>query len=71
VVDLNEVVGNVVEVARSTQYIDKPVLVALKVLAEAGRVDLGICSLDRGKLKPLSQAMVLSGREASYVVKLR
>jgi hypothetical protein len=40
VVDLNEVVDKVVEVARSTQYIDNPVLVALKVLAEAGRVDL-------------------------------
>ena len=40
VVDLNEVVDKVVEVARSTQYINDPVLVALKVLAEAGRVDL-------------------------------
>ena len=40
VVDLTEVVDKVVEVARSTQYINDPVLVALKVLAEAGRVDL-------------------------------
>lgn len=40
VVDLNEVVDKVVDVARSTQYINDPVLVALKVLAEAGRVDL-------------------------------
>jgi hypothetical protein len=45
VVDLNEVVEKVVEVARNTQYIDNPVLVALKVLAEAGRVDLGTNSL--------------------------
>jgi hypothetical protein len=40
VMDLNKVVDKVVEVARSTQYINDPVLVALKVLAEAGRVDL-------------------------------
>ena len=40
VVALKEVVDKVVEVAQSTQYIDNPVLVALKVLAEAGRVNL-------------------------------
>lgn len=45
VIDLSEVVDKVVEVARSTQYIDNPVLVALKVLAEAGRVDLGTNNL--------------------------
>ena len=43
-VDLNEVVDKVIEVARSTEYIDNPVLVALKVLAEAGRVDMGTTS---------------------------
>lgn len=42
IVGLQEVVGSVVRIAQETQYLNNPVLVTLKVLAESGLIDLNI-----------------------------